>query len=159
MTGLVQSGNITPGHIATWVTDGYLQDGGPPIGPSEIVIARLLSANFNTINDQAIPLPSNIVKINFTRIIVTNASLSLTTAQGGFYPQPSKAGTALVASGQAYSALTGASVLMNPTLTSGANTTLYTSSNLTNFSVYFSLSIAQGVAAVADIYLCGIILQ
>jgi hypothetical protein len=29
----VQSGNVTPGHIATWVTNGILADGGIPGGP------------------------------------------------------------------------------------------------------------------------------
>jgi len=158
VTAVVQSGNVTPGHLAAWVTTDTLGDGGPPIGQSETVLARLLGANFNTTGDQQIALPGTVTKVNITRIIVTNASVSLTTAAGGFYPQPGKAGSALVASGQAYSALTTASGLMNPTLTSAANTTLYTASNLTAFSIYLSLTTAQGAPATADIYVCGIVL-
>ena len=159
MTSVVQSGNITPGHLATWVAPGTVGDGGPPLGQSETVLARLLGANFNTTIDQAIPLPaSGVTKFNLTRIIVTNTTLSLTAAQGGFYPQPSKGGSAIVTAGQVYSALTAAAVLLNPTLTGAANTTVYSATNLTAFSIYFSLSVAQGAACTADIYLCGIVL-
>lgn len=153
-----QSGNVTPGNVAKWVADGIIGDGGPLIGPTETVLARLLAANFNSTNDQAIPIPSVINKFNLTRIIVTNASLSLTTAAGGFYPQPGKAGSAIVSSAQAYSALTTAAGLLNPTLTSFANTTAFTTANLTAFSIYFALTTGQGMAATGDIYLCGIIL-
>jgi len=158
MSGVIQSGNVTPGNIVKWVTDDIVQDGGPQIGPSETVLARLLSANFNTTSDQQIAIPSTVNKFNLTRIIVTNASLSLTTAVGGFYSQPGKAGSAIVAAGQAYAALTTAVGLLNPTLTVSANTTAFTPANLTAFSVYFALTTAQGVAAVADIFLVGIIL-
>lgn len=158
MTGIVQSGNVKPGNLAAWTTDGVIEDGGPPLGASETVLAVLLGANFNTTNDQAIPLPDTITKFNLTRIIVTNPSLSLTTASGGFYPQPSKGGTAIVSAAQAYSTLTAASKLLNPTLSSTANTTVYDSTILTSFSIYFALSVAQGAAATGDIYLCGIVL-
>ena len=159
MTGITQSGNVTPGHIAVWTAPGYLQDGGPVLGPSETKLAQLLGANFNTTVDQAIPLPaSGITKFILTRIVATNATVSLTTAQGGFYPQPSKGGTAIVSAAQAYSALTASGLWMSPTLSSGANNTVYTASNLTSFSVYFSLSVAQSVACTADIYLFGLVL-
>lgn len=158
---IVQSGNVTPGHLAAWVTDGTIADGGPPLGASETVLARLLGANFNTTNDQAIPIVSTITKFCLTRIIVTNESLAnpgLTTAVGGFYPQPSKGGTAIVANTQVYSALTDSTKLVNPTLTSYGSGTVFTSSILTSFSVYFALTTPQGVASTGDIYLCGIVL-
>ena len=158
MTGIVQSGNVTPGHLAAWVAPGTLADGGPPLGQSETVLAQLLGANFNTTDDQAITLPDTITKFCLTRIIATNASLSLTTAVGGFYPTVSKGGTSLVANTQVYSGLTAAASLLNPTLTSFANTTAFTASNLTNFSIYFALTTGQGAAATADIYLFGLIL-
>lgn len=154
-----QSGNVTPLHVAQWTTDGVLQDGGPLLGPSETKLAQLLGANLNTTNDQPIAIPTTITKFQLTRIVVTNASLSLTTAAGGFYPQPAKGGTALVANTQVYSSLTAASALLNPTLTTYANTTALTASILTAFSIYFALTTAQGAACTADIYLFGIILQ
>jgi hypothetical protein len=155
---VIQSGQVTPGHAVVWTTDGAVQDGGPLLGPSETKLAQLLGANFNTTNDQQIAIPTTITKFQLTRIVVTNASLSLTTAVGGFYPQPAKGGTALVANSQVYSTLTAASVLLNPTLTSYANTTALTSAILTSFSIYFALSTPQGVAATGDIYLFGVIL-
>jgi hypothetical protein len=154
-----QSGQVTPGHVAIFTTDGVIQDGGPLLGPSETKLAQLLGANFNTTNDQQIAIPTTITKFQLTRIVVTNASPSLTTAVGGFYPQPAKGGTALVANSQVYSSLTTASVLLNPTLTSYANTTALTAAILTSFSIYFSLSTPQGAAAVGDIFLFGVILQ
>lgn len=159
MTGILQSGNVTSGNTLIWVTDGVARDGGPPIGPSETKLAQLLGANFNTTVDQAIPLPtSGVSKFILTRIVVTNASLSLSSAQGGFYPQPSKGGSALVSSAQVYSALTGSTLWLSPTLTSFANTTVLTASNLTSFSIYFSLSVAQGQACTGDIFIFGLIL-
>jgi hypothetical protein len=159
MAGIIQSGQVTPGHAVGWVTDGVVNDAGPLLGPSETKLAQLLGANFNTTNDQQIAIPSTITKFQLTRIVVTNASLSLTTAVGGFYPQPAKGGTALVANSQVYSSLTAASVLLNPTLTSYANTIALTAAILTSFSIYFALTTAQGAAATADIFLFGVILQ
>ena len=158
MTAVVQSGNVTPGHLAAWVTTDTLGDGGPPIGQSETVLARLLGANFNSTGDQQIALPGTVTKVCLTRLIVTNASISLTTAAGGFYPQPGKAGTAIVANSQVYSALTDATKLLNPTLTAYGTGTLFTSSILTAFSLYFALTTPQGAPATADIYVCGIVL-
>lgn len=151
-----QSGAVTPGHLAIWTINGVLQDGGPFPGTSERVLARLLSANFNTTDDQQIALPSTITAFQLTRIIVTNANISLTTAVGGFYPDTGKAGSAIVANTQVYSTLTAASKLLNPTITSYGSTTKFTSSILTAYSIYFSLTTAQGVAATGDIYLAGI---
>lgn len=158
MSGIIQSGLVTPGHVVTWVTDGVVGDGGPLLGPAETKLAQLLGANFNTTNDQQIAIPTTINKFQLTNIIVTNASLSLSAAVGGFYPQPAKGGTALVSAAQAYSSLTTASGLLNPTLTTYANTTALTASILTAFSIYFALSTAQGAACTADIYLFGLIL-
>ncbi len=155
---IVQSGNVTPNNLVKWVTDGVVGDGGPPLGTSETVLAQLLDANFNTTNDQTIPIVGTITKFALTRIIVTNASLSLTTAAGGFYPQPSKGGTAIVANTQVYSTLTAASKLLNPTLTSFGSTTVFDATILTSFSVYFSLTTGQGAGCTGDIYLCGIVL-
>lgn len=159
MTSIQQSGLITAGHIAQWAAVGVLQDGGA-LPAAQRVIASLRSANFNTANDQPIAIPQRILAFQLTSIIVTNASISLTTAQGGFYPQASKGGTALVANSQAYSALTSASAILNPTLAGSAGTTRFSSSNLNAISgllnIWFSLTTAQGAAATADIYLVGI---
>ncbi len=85
-----------------------------------------------------------------TAILVTNASTSLTTAVGGFYPSAAKAGTPLVAAIQVYTALTDGTIGLFTTLAANIATTRYAQ----NF-LYFALTTAQGAAATADIYIIG----
>lgn len=81
------------------------------------------------------------------KIIVSNASISLTTAAGGVYTSTSKGGTAVVAAGQVYSALTTSAKTLSLTLN---NTDVRTGANL-----YLSLTTGQGAAATADVYVFG----
>ena len=153
---VLQSGTITPGHIAAWTTDGVIQDGGA--APFN-VIASLRSANFNITTDQPIIIPQSIVAFQLTGIVITNASLSLTTAQGGFYPAASKGGTPIVASSQAYSALTTANGLLSATLAAFGLTTRFSAATLGNINgllaIWFALTTAQGAAATGDVFLIG----
>lgn len=155
MSGVLQSGKITPGHVATWATDGVIQDGGSAFS-SKQVLASLLSADFNSIADQPLLLPTSMTAFAITGIIVTNSQISLTTASGGFYPQTSKGGTAIVASGQVYSSLTDATKLLNCTVQAAALATYYTRTNVPNWAIYLSLSVTQGINATADVYLLGL---
>lgn len=155
MSGVEQSGNVTPGHYVKWFGDGVVGDGGGAIA-SQKVLASLLSADFNTIADQPIEIPASITAFQLTGILVTNTTLSLSTAEGGFYPQPAKAGTPLVAASQVYSTLTGANVLLSCTLESTVATTRYSIANLPNQAIYFALTTAQGANAYADIYILGV---
>lgn len=117
----------------------------------EQIIGTKLSANMNVTTDQAIPITRiGTQKYIITKIVVTNASTSLTAADGGIYTTTSKGGTAIVAGTQVYTALTSATVALNLTL--AVNNT-YTLDNL-----YFSLTGTQGAAATADIYVFGIVL-
>lgn len=156
---ILQSGSITPGHIALWATDGVLRDGGP-LGASQRVLASLGSANFNDTGDQPIALPSRVTAFLLTGILVTNAAIALNTAVGGFYPTVAKGGTALVANTQVYSSLTTINKLLSCTLTSGVPTTRYSSANMDviagQLTLYFSLTTAQGIATVADCYVLGV---
>ncbi len=121
--------------------------------PGRVQCGQLYGANFNSTADQAITIspPSNQYQLD--RITISNASVSLTTAQGGFYTAAAKSGTTLVANTQAYSTLTAAAInaagsLMSATLGTGATTSMLDVSR-----VYFSLTTAQGAAATADIRL------
>jgi hypothetical protein len=159
MGAIVQAGNVTPGHAVIWTADGIAQDGGPfPSG--QRVIASLRGANFNTTNDQPIIIPQRFVAFQLTSIIVTNATVSLTTAAGGFYPAAAKGGTPIVSAAQTYSALTTANSLMTATLASFGANTRFSSANLATLNgllaLYLSLTTAQGVAATADCFVCGI---
>lgn len=115
------------------------------------LLGKLIGANMNVTTDQAIPITRiGTQKYLITKIVVTNASTSLTNADGGIYTATSKGGTAIVAAAQVYTALTAATVALNLTL--AVNNT-YTLDN-----IYLSLTGAQGGAATADIYVFGIIL-
>ena len=138
------TGNIVnTGNIST--TGSFLATG------TEVLIGSKVGLNMNVTTDQLIPITRiGSKKYQITRIVVTNASVSLTTAAGGIYQAASKAGTAIVANSQAYSALTAATTTLDLTL---AINRTYTLNNL-----YFSLTTAQGAAATADIYVYGYII-
>lgn len=114
----------------------------------ERVIGRLQSANFNSTADQAIPMGFMGTKYIVTKIYVTNASTSLTTAAGGIYTTTAKGGTAVVAAAQTYTALTASTKYMQATLA-------VTADQLTATKLYLSLTTAQGSAATADVIIYG----
>jgi hypothetical protein len=125
--------------------------------PARIECGQLLGANFNVTTDQAIPI-SVPTQYMIDVIAISNPSVSLTTAQGGFYTAASKAGVAVVASSQAYTALTTATAnttgnALLATISTAGNTTYFNgfaqSSQIS--TLYFSLTTAQGAAATADI--------
>lgn len=111
----------------------------------QVMLGKSVGVNMNSTADQSITIRSSNYIIR--RIVVTNASASLTTAAGGVYSAASKGGTAIVASGQAYSALTTAVKVLDLTL---ANTDRRTETTL-----YLSLTTGQGSAATANIYIFG----
>lgn len=114
------------------------------------VICSIRSANLNVVTDQACTPPASITKFTVTSILVTNASTSLTTVAGGVYPAVSKGGVPLVAAGQVYTALTAANIILTMTLAGTVAAVPYTS------AVFLSLTLGQGSAATADIYVIGI---
>jgi hypothetical protein len=164
MGSVLQNGTVTPGHIATWTTDGIVQDGGSFITGSR-VLGRFSGANFNTTTDQPILMPVTTTVFQLTGIVVTNASISLSAAVGGFYTAAVKGGNQIVASSQAYSSLTGPNLLLNAKLTGFATSARFSSANLpllpnvgvlVSLGIYLSLTTPQGVPATADIYAIGI---
>jgi len=113
------------------------------------LLGKLIGANMNATTDQAIALVS--AKCRIDRIVITNASISLDTAVGGFYNAAAKGGVAIVANTQVYSALTAAGKFIKAALaaTAGGATTDVQS------TLIFALTTAQGAAATADIYVFG----
>jgi hypothetical protein len=163
MSGVLQSGSVTPGHLATWTTDGIVQDGGPILA-SQKVLTSIRSASFATTFDQPLVLPPSIVAFQLTGILVTNASVSLAGAAGGFYSNPGKTGSILVLASQNYSALTNGNLLLSLPLTAYAATARFSANNLPvalnangqyGLVFYFSLSTALA-AGTADIYATGL---
>lgn len=158
MSSVKQSGRVTPGHMVFWTTDGVIQDGGV-LPTSTQVLASSLSTNFNTTADQLIAIPRNVTAFQITGILITNASVSLTTARGGFYPAASKGGTPIVEATQAYTLLTGRDFLLYATLSSFGQNSRFSTNNLGvsggHMNVWFSLTTPQGANASADIYVIG----
>jgi trimeric autotransporter adhesin len=128
------------------IGSGTLSQARLPTGLSG-VLGSLRAANFNTTLDQAIPINSRVTAFQIVKIIVTNCSGTLTLAVGGFYPTTSKGGTPIVAAAQAYSALSAATVILNPTIASNPRMTLA--------NVYLALSTGAGSAATCDVYVIG----
>ena len=158
MSGILQSGQVTPGHLARFVTDGVIADGG---ADPYNVIAVLKNANFSVNSDQPIIIPFAISAFQLLGITITHASSSLTIAVGGFYPQSSKGGTPIVAASQTYSALTTPASLLSATVASFGLTTRFSAANLGNIggllAIWFSLTTPQTPPGVtADIYIRGV---
>lgn len=153
-----QSGAVTPNHMVLWTTDGVIADGGV-VPQGNTILARLLSADFNSTLDQPIQLPKIITAFQISGILITNASLSMTAAVGGFYPTVSKGGTAIVANSQVYSSLTTSAKLLAATLAAAVATTRYSSLNVDVIdgypTIYLSLTTAQGVNCTCDCYVLG----
>ena len=118
-----------------------------------ILLGSLIAANFNSTADQKITIFSNPSKYIIRRIVVTNASANLTTAAGGIYTAVSKAGTAVVASSQVYTTLTGSTLFLDLTLNTSGSANITVKSSIPN--LYLSLTTAQGTAATADVYVYG----
>lgn len=117
--------------------------------PTRQPIGYLIGADFNSTGDQAIAL-AGVGRWALRKIVVCNASISLTTAAGGLYTATSKGGVAIVAASQAYTALTNANKYLDLTLTATPGTDV-----LTVNTIYLSLTTAQGAAATADVFLFG----
>lgn len=122
-----------------------------------ILLGKLIAANMNVTTDQQITMFSNPYKFVLRRIVVTNASTSLTTAAGGIYTAVSKGGTAVVAASQAYSTLTTSALFLDLTLNTAGSANITVKSSVPN--LYLSLTTAQGGAATADVYVYGDILE
>ena len=95
------------------------------------LIGKLIGANMNVTTDNTIPITAQAGSFIFDRIIVTNPSISLTTAVGGVYTAASKGGTALVANSQVYSALTAAAKFVSLTLANSALTDVFSADSQT----------------------------
>lgn len=131
------------------IASGTMNAARMPVGIVR-VLGTLRSANFNSVADQTIPIVSSVTAFQITSIIVTNCSASLTTAAGGVYPTTSKGGVPIVAAIQAYTALTGTTVLLGATVAATPLVTRYAVSN-----VFLALTIAQGAPATCDVYVIG----
>jgi len=109
------------------------------------LIASAQSVNLNSVGDTL----ANILvsgRVSVQSIIVTNASVDLTTAQLAIYTAPAAGGTAVKT---AY-ALTGNTTAAKTVVTAATSTDAITGLNL-----YVRNTTAQGAAATADVFIYG----
>ena len=109
------------------------------------LLGVLTGVNLNATGDNAVQI-ANTSAYSVSNVILTNASISLTTAHVSVYPQVAAGGTAIVAD-TAVSSNTGSTVVNQLTV---ASTAVQTGQNL-----YFRVGTAQGAAATADVYIYG----
>lgn len=148
-----QSGNVTPGHIATWTTDGVAQDGGMPIpAVNAMLAASVLQVNFNagnTDNPINIGLPQNYTQYRIHQIIIEGATASLSTATCGVFTQQGAGGLAVVAGNTAVTITQTAGDTNNnmQALTIANQNTLA----LIDPTLYFRVQNPQGSSALANV--------
>lgn len=126
----------------------FNSSGNPVMEFPADLLGRLIGANMNTANvDQKIPLSSS--KFRLRRILMTNASTSLTTAGASVYTATTAGGVNVVNT-QALSGLSAATKCVDLTLSAAS-----TADSIATGALFFYLTTAQGAAATADIYVFG----
>jgi len=122
----------------------------------EQVLFKLVAANFNVTTDQQFVPVGGVVPNNYfiTRIRAAlnpaSTTTNLTTAAGGIYTAASKGGSAIVASGQAYTTLASLATGLDLTIAAAGAQPLTT-------TPYLSLTTGQGAAATVDLYILGFV--
>ena len=158
MTVVQQSGLITPGHVALWGTNGVIQDGGVLPAAARFSLKRPASTSTRRTTSRW-RFRRRVTAFVIAGILVTNASTSLTTAVGGFYPQAAKGGVPIVPASQTFTMLTNSSLILWMTLSSFGQNTRFSSANLNSIAgflnIWFSLTTPQGAPATADCYVMG----
>lgn len=147
-TGTVPQSNGTD-LVYGKVTMANIDAASGPLGRYGL-LASLINADFNITSDQAITLISGVTRYIIRRIVVENASISLTTAAGGIYGAAAKSAPIIVAAAQVYSALTATTKKLDLTLEAVVGTDVFTAATL-----YLSLTTGQGAPATGNIWIFG----
>lgn len=148
-----QSGQVTPGHLAAWATDGVLIDAGVQFNNTfGKFVSTLTAVDFNkATNDNpiSINLPAGYAHYRIEQVIVANATASLLMATCALFTQPQQVGIAIVPNNTAL------------TINSVANDTnnnmqilplsFANSMALADAIIYFRTQIAQGSPALATV--------
>lgn len=153
MNQVLQSGQVTPTHLASWTTDGVIQDSGVTIGNTYGELrSDVLGINFNATNqDTPIPinLPAGFTRWHILRVAISGASGTLTTATCGVFTQAGASGVAIVTSGSSITVNTNLADTNNNAqflATNNANTLVYSDT-----TIYFRVQNPQGMAATANV--------
>jgi hypothetical protein len=102
---VLQAGQVTPGHICSWATDGVIEDSGVTFSNTfGMYSATTQGINFNSANTDnqiLINLPVGYTRYRIHQIILSGATATLTTATCGVFTSTAGGGTAIVTSGTA----------------------------------------------------------
>ena len=150
---ILQSGSVTPSHLAAFVTDGVAGDAGVTVPNLGAVLSSVIkSVNFNATNtDNPVPisLPLGFTRYFIHNILISGASASLSTATCGVFTQTGALGTAIVTSGTAItitSTVPDANNTMQSLTVNQQNTTAWVDTVL-----YFRVQNPQGSAATGNV--------
>ena len=153
MNQVLQSGSVTPQHLASWTTDGVIQDSGVTFNNtlgffrSDITAVKFNSAN--TDNQILINLPVGFTRWRPQSGYISDASGTLTTATFGLFTQPAAGGVAIITGGTAIT-VTNGSIDTNNNLQAfsfnNQNTLAYSDT-----AIYFRVQTPQGVPATANV--------
>jgi len=118
-----------------------------PLNSSQAIrlLAVARGVNLNATGDTVLPVICS-TSFSVSNVILTNASISLTTALAGLFTAPAAGGTAIVANA-ALSAATGPTIVSQRTVASTAASSVQ--------NLYLNVGTAQGAAATGDIYVYG----
>jgi len=109
------------------------------------LIGSAQTVNLNAVGDTTAPILVS-GRVSVAYVLVTNASVSLTTAQVAVYTAAAAGGTAVLSA----TALTGATTAAKVVNTAASSTDAITGANL-----YIRNTTAQGAAATADVFIYG----
>jgi hypothetical protein len=138
----------TPNTVAELTPVNTLTNPGPQGLNDNRLLCSARAVNLNGLGDTLMPI-INAGTYSVANIIVTNASISLTTASFSIYTAPNGAsgsGTAIRAVGTS-TGNTGPTVVTQATVATTATQTVQ--------GLYFNVGIVQGAAATADIFVYG----
>ena len=151
--GVLQSGNVTPGHLASWTTDGVIQDAGVTFlntyGMFSYTKQQINFNSANTDNPLLINLPAGYTRYRIHSIFISNASQTLTTATCGVFTQAGGLGTAIVTSGSAITVSQSAEDTINNLQSLAINN--QSTMSLIDTTLYFRVQTAQGAAATGTV--------
>ena len=151
--GVLQSGNVTPGHLASWVTDGVVGDAGITFSTSYgRFVATVLGVNFytsNTDNPVSILLPLGYSRYRVSAVMLSGATGVLSTSTIGVFTAAGAGGVAVVTSGTAVTITqTGVDVVNNmQTFAINNQNTMA----LSNSVLFFRVQNPQGSGAFANV--------
>ena len=153
MGQVLQSGSVTPGHVATWTTDGVIEDGGVAV-PNlyALYVATITAVNFNQINFDnqiLINLPAGYTRWRCDRVLISGASGSISTATAGLFTATGASGTQIVSSGSAITVVS-SSIDTNNNMQSMTITDQNTMA-LSDTAVYWRNQVAEGSTQTANV--------